>query len=370
MKLNLIPWAVAPALVAPLLVTDTTPQTSGLMRVQSQSAAPAADLAAWKDKLSARDLDQRERAFDEFVQVLRQDDDLRRAVRDWRDGSDQELAWTTRLALREARDGQGTGSLRRSPFGGNWTGPNALRSQLDDMQRRFGDLDRMFDEFEQRLNQGRGGVVPHAFTAPGFTADRRSYSMQVTPDGVKVEVEEDVDGKLEKKTYTAKTLDELYEAHPDLKDKLGARVEIQGGPLRGFGGADWGDPFSGLANPRSIAPLPQTSEIRTDRLGVQVEDMSADDQKRAQVDAGVGLKVRAIEPNSIAEKLGLEPGDVIVEVNSRAVKSPTDVREILAQRKSDADVVVTLVDADGKKRTLTWRAPRANEPRAKELREF
>jgi hypothetical protein len=377
MKLTLIPWAVAPALVAPLLLSDTN--TSGLVRVQAQqlTPVPAPDLSAWKDRLTARDLDRREQAYGDFVAALRQDPSLRRAVEEWRGGSDTDLAWTSRLALREVNDASG-GALRRAPFSGQGFAPNDLRSRLDDMQRQFGDLDHMFEDFERRLNQAPGGMGqnPRSFAPNGTTQEHQSYSLEVTPDGVKVEVEENVNGKVEKKLYEAKTLDELYAANPELKDKLGAHVDIPAGPHGLWPGFDDNHPFGGLSVPRSgggmrsFTPLPLAGEMRTDRLGVGVEIPTADERKSAHIDDGVGLKVMSVEPNSIGSKIGIEPGDVVIEVNGRTVKGVPDVLEVLAQRKLDQDVVVTVVDADAQKRMLTWKASAVSADRFEDKRKL
>jgi len=364
MKWTLFPWAFAPALVAPLFFVDnganTTP--SGLTPIQ---AVPAQDIQAWKERLTARDLDQREEAYGAFVEALVRDPDLRRAAEGWRAGADTELAWTTRLALRVSRDTSNSLS-RRTPFAGRGFGPSDMRSQLDDMQRQFGDLDRLFDDFQKRLDQqgSGGGLMPRTFSAPGGSRQQQqqSYSMQVTPDGLKVEVEENIDGKIEKKTYEAKTLEELYDAHPELKGKVGARVEMRSVP-----GGSWQDDGQSffLGTPRAggglrpIQPLPLQGGVATNRLGVRIGEMTEQDRQNGALDAGVGLKVASIEDHSIAEKIGIEPGDVIVEINGRVVKGAPDVLETLAQRKPDQDVSVTVVDGEGKKRALTWRAPSA-----------
>lgn len=359
MNWNLIPWAVAPALVAPLLLTDDPRTNGGLERVggASASAASPADFQAWKDRLVARDLDLRERAFDDCAAEMRRNPDLRRAVRDWREGQDTELAWTARLLLREARE-EGRGP---APFGGRGLLRDDFRARLDDLHEQFGDLDRMFEDLSRQFHQGFGGLTP---LPRGQQTHREEsiYSLQVTPNGVKVEVEEDVDGKVEKKTYEAKTLEELYEAHPELKDKIGAKVEIHGGP-----GAWWsapGTPFGGSQNLDDgsfwwgqRAPKPLAGEMRTDVLGVMVEENFGDDARaKLSIEAGVGLKVASVQPGTIAAKIGVVEGDVIVDVNGRTIRATSDVREVLGARKRDQDVVVSLVDADGKRRTLTWRA--------------
>ncbi len=40
----------------------------------------------------------------------------------------------------------------------------------------------------------------------------------------------------------------------------------------------------------------------------------------------------AVEPNSAAAQVGLQPGDVVVGVNGREIAKPDDLREVTAQR--------------------------------------
>jgi len=384
MKLTLLPWAVAPALVAPLLLSDTSALAGedGLVRLPAQKAeaqkpatANAPDLESWKDRLTSRDLDQREAAFTEFTEALRRDPALMKAAQGWRDGSDSDLAWTTRLALREAH-GARADSPFQSRFYGQGPGRDDLRSRMDEMQRRFGDLDRMFDDFERRLNPNSGGMGfgPQPFTRNGITAEHQGYSLSITPDGVKVEIEENVGGKRETKTYEAKSLEELYDEYPELKNKIGGSVEIHHGPRAWWQGDKDDEFFRAPALPpqgggtRATPPLPLQGGMRTDRLGVGIGEFSAEEREEAKLADGVGLKVASVEPNSVASKLGIEVGDVIVEVNGRTIKGAPDVLEVLSQRQGDQNIVVTLVDADGKTRTMTWQPTKPSGKNAPEKR--
>jgi hypothetical protein len=202
---------------------------------------------------------------------------------------------------------------------------------MDDLQSRFGGLDSMFDDLQREMDQAFQGMpAPGRLGQPGqmqpgqggfSNSESKSYSMQVDPDGVKVEVSQDVNGKKETQTYTAKTLDELYAAHPELKDQLGLHVDMQS--PHGFGfQSGRNDPFGGLRGfsrddqDRPAIPL-QPGAMRTDVLGVRVSTPTQQDRTAAKVD---------------------------------------DVRDILHARKDGGDVAVTVVDEQGQKRVLTWRA--------------
>src|SRR6185503_3316410 len=98
------------------------------------------------------------------------------------------------------------------------------------------------------------------------------------------------------------------------------------------------------------------SQMRTDILGVHVTEPSAEESQEAGLDEGVGLKVGSVDDGTIAARIGIEAGDIVVDVNGRKIESTEDVRDTLRERKSGQDVAVTIVDAAGKRRVLTWRA--------------
>src|SRR6185436_7098882 len=74
---------------------------------QGESVA-SFDAERWRKELVAGDLDQRQASYEELVQLARRDPAARAALEEWSQGND-ELAWTSRLALRE---------LGRGPRGG------------------------------------------------------------------------------------------------------------------------------------------------------------------------------------------------------------------------------------------------------------
>lgn len=364
---TLVSGFVPAALLAPLVFAGSDASASqGLTRVGADDATPAAptepfDAVAWKNRLSERDLDARERSFEELARILPTSGDARRAVEGWsHDTREPELAWTSRLLLRDLRRIDGP-RASAAPNGSRW---NDLRSRMDDIERHFGGLGSMLDDMQRDMDRMFGAFPggPGAALPPGASQRAQGYSLQMGPDGVKVEVDEMVDGKRETKTYTAKSLEELYAAHPELEDKVGVRAGSTpgrafrlGGPSRAWLGDDdasgpFGRAFGGFGADDADAAPP------TDRLGVYVDESGTIDRKALQLDDGVGLKVRGVQRGTMAARMGLEEGDVIVDVNGRVVRGVNDVRDALAQRKIDQDVVVTIVDGKAQRRTLTWRA--------------
>jgi Do/DeqQ family serine protease len=62
------------------------------------------------------------------------------------------------------------------------------------------------------------------------------------------------------------------------------------------------------------------------QLGISVEPVTADMASRLKLKKTQGVVISDIEPNSPAAEAGLQPGDVILEVNHQPVKSGADIR--------------------------------------------
>jgi len=64
--------------------------------------------------------------------------------------------------------------------------------------------------------------------------------------------------------------------------------------------------------------------------GLAVSALGRDDARRLGVKPGSGVIVTDVAEGSPADEAGVEPGDVVVEVNRRAVRSPADLGRALA----------------------------------------
>jgi S1-C subfamily serine protease len=72
---------------------------------------------------------------------------------------------------------------------------------------------------------------------------------------------------------------------------------------------------------------------------------------RLGIDADDGAFVSEVVPGSGAEEAGIQPGDVIVEIDGRDIDEPADVGEIILDREP-GDTVEVVVERDGKERTI------------------
>jgi hypothetical protein len=315
------------------------------------------DAQAWGEKLSTQDLDERERAFQDLVDRAVHDEAARAAIESWaKDTANADLAWTARLAQRELARRPGTQLRALKDFGGGTM--DDLRGRFEELERRFGGLDSLFGDL-QRDFDGMFRNLP-----PGATAHSRaqSYSMRVGPDGVEIDIEEDVDGKRETRTYKGRSMEEILEANPELREKIGDGPHVQffgfGDPLARRPGRTWITPPTTTPDARGrlelARPQGKPGAIRTDILGIQYTTPSEELCEKLELEDGVGLEVERAEPNTIASALGLEPGDVVISINGRKLKGRDDVVQALRDRKPEEPVRLEVVDPQGQRHTMTW----------------
>ncbi|HEY5667237.1 MAG TPA: DegQ family serine endoprotease [Gammaproteobacteria bacterium] len=87
----------------------------------------------------------------------------------------------------------------------------------------------------------------------------------------------------------------------------------------------------GFAVPTNMArevknQLLEHGEVRRGRLGILIQDLTPAIADALELDAEQGAVVTQVEPDSPAERAGLEPGDVIIEIDGAAVEGSSDLR--------------------------------------------
>ena len=362
--------AAAPLGVAPVVIAqhgaDAPREGQGKEKGRLERVDPSADAQepeafdaeSWKRDLTSSDLEQRERAFERVVAQAAHDADARSALEGWSRGGD-ELAWTARLALREVgghAGGPAFGLRRMDPAFGDF------RLRLDDLHRHFGGIDSMLEDLQSQMEElfgdapgFRPGMPAMPGPGPGARQRSQSFSLEAGPDGVVLKTEEDVDGEKKTREYRADSLEELYEQHPELRD----RIRLQGFAAP-FGP---GTRTQVLPIPPGTGPLLRGGDLRTDVLGIECLKPTPERAAELGLQPEVGLRVERTHPNTIASVLGIKRGDVVVEINGATVYSREDIAKSLRERREEQPVAVVLIDAKGQRRTLTW-TPEA-EPGAK-----
>ena len=81
-----------------------------------------------------------------------------------------------------------------------------------------------------------------------------------------------------------------------------------------------------------------------ERLGVTVRPAAAKEATRLKLRPGQGVVITRVEAGSPGAKAGLEPGDVILEVNEIALSSPQDLSGALALVKPGQQILAAVVD--------------------------
>ncbi|MEO0479501.1 MAG: PDZ domain-containing protein [Planctomycetota bacterium] len=308
--------------------------------------------------------------------------------------ADEELRWRAERLLGEldrARDGEAEvqprrgGRLRRVPQGAE---PRELERgdapQPDEFQRQFDEMRRRMDEMlrSRGVDPLPGFGDPFDRLVPGVS-NGSSRSVQIGPDGVRVEVrEEDENGDPVVKTYEAESLEAFREKYPEIADEsLGGGGAFPGFRLR----VDRGDPLTGPSIidpfdrvvPRSgqgLRPRIQRDPVlspsaRGPKLGVYIEPVSDQLAEFLGLTPGQGQFVREVQEGSLAESMGLEAKDVLLSIAGRSVSSAEDVASVLGSLQNGAEIEVAyLRRGESKKAAGTFEMPEPSG-RGPEIRE-
>lgn len=288
-----------------------------------------------------------------------------------REHEDPEVRYRAERVVRRIRHGEAApgrrGGLRRR--GGLAPRPQRSLPEPDD-------LSRMFDSMFERLEREFGLDIPrHRFFADPFFEDLESQlramrerlrslqgggspwsakgqgqalQIRIGPDGVRLEVEErDASGKTEKKVYEAPDLESFRRKYPEVAERY---LDGSGGPvlrLR-FGTGPWNG--GGSTGRGLITPAPKVPRVRRlgspapaprgPRLGVYVSDVPEPVRAFLDLPGDRGLRVEEVEPGSLAERLGIRAGDILLEVAGRPVGTPADVRAALEKKVDRVEVLV------------------------------
>jgi serine protease Do len=122
---------------------------------------------------------------------------------------------------------------------------------------------------------------------------------------------------------------------------------------------------------RIMADLIEDGEVARGYLGVLPQDIDESLVKALGLETRRGALVAEVSADTPAEKAGLLRGDVVVEVDGRAVTNANDLRNMVAGIDPGQEVAMKVL-RDGKPRTLRvelaerprapGEEPRANEP--------
>lgn len=112
----------------------------------------------------------------------------------------------------------------------------------------------------------------------------------------------------------------------------------------------------GFAIPSNMAKnvgdqLAKNGKVRRGRLGVGIQDITADLATSMNLKNVNGVLVNSVEPGLAADKAGIKAGDVITAVNGQKVDDSNTLRNRVAAIGPDADVTITVLH-DGQERQV------------------
>lgn len=93
-------------------------------------------------------------------------------------------------------------------------------------------------------------------------------------------------------------------------------------------------------------------EVRRGLLGITSQDLTPDLVNAFNLENKQGAVISRIESNSPAAKAGLEPGDIIVGANGKAVKNSHDIRNIIGLLQVGDDVEIDYYHGNEKRKVV------------------
>ncbi|MGE3171214.1 MAG: PDZ domain-containing protein [Planctomycetota bacterium] len=351
------------------------------------------DAADWIRDLGSDDFRQRTQA-ERALRALGAEalPDLRKAV----DAGGPEAQWRARRLIRQIERGTDGGLSRRDDGGSGQgaperTGLRGARPQGWRWQGSNGDVEDRFEQLFRGLENDFGMDVPRGrFFADGFFQDLqeqmdalrqrmqsmpqggtgRGLSMQMGPDGVRVEVKTtNEDGEEESKVYEAPDLESFRQQYPGVLEQHGFGLHPGVDP---FGGGLQLRTFQFDDGPGFLMPQALQNQPRLwtpfGRAGRQGQDPAADEWSDAPAPVppagkrlGVvvrpriapevldylgidhGLMVEQVQDDTLASALELRAGDIVLEIGDRAIHDTGDVQDALGAIPAGSQVEVKVL---------------------------
>jgi len=83
--------------------------------------------------------------------------------------------------------------------------------------------------------------------------------------------------------------------------------------------------------------------VKRGLLGVIISDLSEDVSEQLGLDVDKGALIQEVSPDSAAENAGLEPGDVIINVDGKEIENVNDLRNAIGLKRSGERVKVVII---------------------------
>jgi len=111
----------------------------------------------------------------------------------------------------------------------------------------------------------------------------------------------------------------------------------------------------------SIDQILEHGEVTRGQLGVMIQDLSSDLAEAFGLDRQQqGVLITSVAENSAAEKAGLEADDIVVSIDSKALKSASQLRNSIGLKRI-GDKVEMVVLRDGRRKTILAKVGEASQ---------
>ncbi len=112
-----------------------------------------------------------------------------------------------------------------------------------------------------------------------------------------------------------------------------------------------------------VEQLRQTGEVTRGWLGVGIQDVKGEVAEYYGLEEGEGVLVAQVFPGDPAEKAGIQPQDIILEVNGKKVGSSRELSRLIADIGVGEDVRIKLL-RNGKEKTISVTIAKREDTRA------
>ncbi len=105
-----------------------------------------------------------------------------------------------------------------------------------------------------------------------------------------------------------------------------------------------------------VAKAEEETGEQKGKWGLALRDLKPEEREQMGLKTSEGVMVGNVQPESPAAEAGVQPGDVVLEVNKKAVATVTDLKKELGKAATDAPLLLLLRRADGGNRFATLAA--------------
>ncbi len=207
----------------------------------------------------------------------------------------------------------------------------------------FPDVDAILENFKRRtgsLNIDLDGSTAKYEFQRIENGEKSSFVLEISEDGsVKAKVNRKNEEGETTEEYTAKSLEEFKKNYPDVAEEFrfdGFRIQI------GFPEIDEKS-LSGLGLRLDRAPFGFAKKFQPKILGVYTEEVTPALRAHLGLGEAEGIVVTKTAQKSFAEKIGIQPMDIIVAINGKKTGSCEDIRKAMAVVEEENVVIVEIV---------------------------